>query len=70
MTNITPFTKNGSYTDIRILVKDVMEKHPNVRSGILVLFDDEKGMLVHHTCKASLLSFAGADLLFKSTQSD
>lgn len=66
MTNVTPFTKNGRYTDIRTAIRDIQEKFPNAKQGIIILFDgDEMQRLV--VCKSSQISYAACDLMVFST---
>lgn len=63
---VAPFHKKGKYTDIRVLVRDIMEKNPDCSEGILVLFDKDRGMRTDYVCSSSLLAFAGADLSHRS----
>lgn len=66
MTGIIGFHNKGRYTDIRILVREVMTQNPECKKGILILFDPDGAMLVTHVATSSFLAFAGADLLHKS----
>lgn len=70
MTNIISIGKSGKYTDFRVLVRDVMEAYPDVKDGIIILFDEQEGMLVKFVCKKSFVAHAGADLLYKAATSD
>lgn len=73
MSEVVPLNKNGRYTDFRVLIRDMQEKHPDAKRGIIILFDEDNSMLIHHICTSSLLAFAGADLLHCSvvlTESD
>ena len=70
MTNVVSIGAKGKYSDFRELVRDMLEKYPECKDGIIVLFDETDGMLVKFICKKSFLSWAGADLLHKSATDD
>ncbi len=70
MSNVVSIGVKGNYTDFRVLVRDMMEKYPEVKDGILILFDEADGMCIKFICKQSFLSWAGADLLHKSATDD
>lgn len=65
MTNVTPFHRNGQYTDIRVAIRDILDKNPDSSKGIVVLFD-EQGMHKAFVCNSSQLAFAAADMLYTS----
>lgn len=68
--NVISIGLNGKYSDFRVLVRDLMEKYPNVKDGIIILFEEDGSMLVKFVCKKSYVAFAAADLLYKAGCSD
>lgn len=62
MSNVTPFHRNGQYTDIRVAVRDALDKNPDSTKGILILFK-EGDMDRVYVCSSMQMAFAAADLL-------
>lgn len=62
------FPIGKKYSDIKLLVKDLIADYPDVTDGIIILFDKEGSMLQYQCCSKPQLAFAGADLLVKSTR--
>ena len=67
---VVPFRKNGRYTDIRVGIREVLNKVPNAKSGIIVVFDDADDMHFIHVCKASQMAYAAACLLKDAVEDD
>lgn len=67
---ITPFKKNGRYTDIRVGIRELLATVPNATSGIIILFDpaDDNAMYAVQVCARKELAYAGAVLSLWSTE--
>lgn len=55
------------YEDIKILAQDLIADYPDVKDGIIIMFDENGAMMSYQCCTHSQMAFAGADLLVKST---
>ena len=64
------FPASKKYSDIKVLVQDLIADYPDVTEGIIVLFNKESSMLQYQVCSKSQLAFAGADLIVKSARDD
>jgi len=80
--SIHNFPAAKKYSDIKILVQDLISDYPDVTKGIIVLdypdviegiivLLDKEGAVRHYqVCTKSQLAFAAADLLIKSTRDE
>lgn len=66
--NITNLNIPKKYSDIKILIHDLLADYPDVTDGIIVFFDKDGAMLQYQVCTQSQMAFAAADLLVKSTR--
>lgn len=62
------FPRNKAYKDFGNLLIDIAKEMPHVKSGIIILFDEDDGIEVLPVCTLSQCAFAAADLLRKAAE--
>lgn len=63
MTDVTKFPKNKRYKDFGPLLADVAKEKSHIKSGIIVLFDEDGEINVLPCCELQQCSYAAAKLL-------
>jgi hypothetical protein len=66
--SISNLPVSKKYSDIKILVQDLMADYPDVTNGIIVLFNTDGEMLNYQCCTQSQCAFAAAELLKKAAE--
>lgn len=65
---VEKFNKIKRYVDFQELMKDFPCTYPEVKSGIVIVFEDNGEMSVMPICTQSQCAFAAADLLKKAAE--
>ena len=60
---VAPFRRDGKFTDIRVAIRDLLDRIPNAKDGIIMLLDEENDMHIVHVCKSRDLAYAAAVML-------
>lgn len=65
---VTSFrSKDGNYTDFRVMLRDIVNNEKSTKRGIIVLINDKGNIDVSQIATAGELAFVGAFLLRYAT---
>lgn len=64
--NVTPFGRTKTYQHFGELLKDAAKDFSDIKSGIIVLFNEESGIKIMPVCTLAQLAFAAGRLLHGS----
>lgn len=65
---VAQFPKNKRYTDFAPLLADIAKAHPDIKSGVIVLFDEDGAAQVLPVCTRSQMAYAAAIMLKEAAE--